>query len=44
MPSLPTRSSQWNSPNRSRFTLNLWTYLPALAIADGEVLIIEPEK
>ncbi len=38
------QSSQWNSPDRSRFTLNLWTYLPALAIAGDEVLIVEPAK
>jgi len=38
------QSSQWNSPDRSNFTLDLWTYLPALAIADGETLIVEPAK
>ena len=38
------QSSQWNSPDQSRFTLNLWTYLPALAIANGEILIVEPVK
>ncbi len=38
------QSSQWNSPDRSSFTLNLWTYLPALAIANGEVIIVEPAK
>ncbi|ONN65044.1 DUF4304 domain-containing protein [Herbaspirillum sp. VT-16-41] len=38
------QSSQWNSPDGSSFTLNLWTYLPALAIASGEVPIVEPAK
>jgi len=41
---LSFQSSQWNSPDSSRFTLNLWTYLPALAIAGGDVLIVEPAK
>lgn len=38
------QSSQWNSPDRSRFTVYLWTYLPAIAIANGEILIAEPAK
>jgi hypothetical protein len=35
---LEVQSSQWNSPDRTSFTINLWTYLPAIEAARG----IEP--
>lgn len=38
------QSSQWNAPDRSRFTVNLWAYLPAIALANGDVLIEDPAK
>ena len=41
---LSFQSSQWNAPELSKFTLNLWTYLPAIAISNGDALIVEPEK
>jgi hypothetical protein len=33
---LEVQSSQWNAPNRTSFTINLWSYLPAIAAASGE--------
>ncbi|WP_426117407.1 DUF4304 domain-containing protein [Massilia sp. PWRC2] len=38
------QSSQWNAPDRSRFTVNLWTYLPAIALANGDIVIEDPVK
>lgn len=38
------QSSQWNAPDRSIFTVNVWTYLPAIALAHGDILIEEPAK
>ena len=38
------QSSQWNSPNRASFTLNLWTHLPAIAAALGELSDIDPVR
>ena len=38
------QSSQWNSPNRTSFTLNLWTHLPAIAAALGEPPDIDPVR
>jgi hypothetical protein len=38
------QSSQWNTPDRSRFTVNVWTYLPAIALANGDVVIEDPAK
>ena len=31
------QSSQWNAPDQSRFTVNVWTYLPAIALANGDL-------
>lgn len=41
---LDVRASQWNAPDRASFTINLWSYLPAIAEAMGEVPIEEPAK
>jgi hypothetical protein len=38
------QSSQWNSADQTRFTVNLWTYLPAIAIARGDIVIEDPAK
>jgi hypothetical protein len=38
------QSSQLSAPDRSRFTVNVWTYLPAIALANGDVVIEEPAK
>ncbi|WP_426116475.1 DUF4304 domain-containing protein [Massilia sp. PWRC2] len=38
------QSSQWNASDRSKFTVNVWTYLPAIALAHGDVVIEEPVK
>lgn len=36
------QSSQWNAPNRASFTINLWTYLPAIAHAANETPVVDP--
>jgi len=41
---LVVQASQFNAPDRARFTINLWSYLPAIAAQNGEVLISEPQK
>ena len=41
---LDVQASQWNAPDKARFTVNLWSYLPAIAEAKGEVPIEEPAK
>lgn len=38
------QSSQWNAPDQSRFTVNVWTYLPAIALANGDLVIEDPAK
>jgi hypothetical protein len=38
------QSSQWNSPTRASFTINLWSYLPAIAAVKGDPAIAEPLK
>jgi hypothetical protein len=38
------QSSQWNASDRTRFTVNLWTYLPAIALANGDTVIEDPAK
>lgn len=39
---LEVQSSQWNAPDRASFTINLWSYLPAIAAARGEAPIDDP--
>ena len=39
---LIVQSSQWNSPTRASFTINLRSYLPAIALARGELPVREP--
>jgi hypothetical protein len=41
---LDVQASQWNALDRARFTVNLWSYLPAIAVAKGEIPITEPTK
>ena len=41
---LEVQASQWNSPSRTSFTINLWTYLPAIAAAKGEEPIADPAR
>jgi uncharacterized protein DUF4304 len=38
------QASRWNNPGRASFTVNLSTYLPAIAEAKGEDPILEPTK
>ncbi|MYN38640.1 DUF4304 domain-containing protein [Duganella sp. FT109W] len=41
---LVVQASQFNAPDRTRFTINLYSYLPAVAAQNGEALISEPQK
>lgn len=38
------QSSQWNTSDQARFTINLWVYLPAIAVADGDMVIEDASK
>jgi Domain of unknown function (DUF4304) len=38
------QASQWNAPDSASFTVNLWSYLPTIALAKGEEPIAEPLK
>jgi hypothetical protein len=39
---LDVQADRWNEPSCTSFTVNLWSYLPAIAAANGESVIAEP--
>jgi Domain of unknown function (DUF4304) len=41
---LDIQASQWSAPDCASFTVNLWSYLPAIAVVKGEEPIAEPLK
>lgn len=41
---LEVQADRWNEPSATRFTVNLWSYLPAIAAAKGQAVITEPLK